>query len=66
MDSKKTRFSADEGLAPPATIRITRQAVCGKYLAFAHRDLFGGRRLVELSVIGPAEPVARRWKLRQR
>lgn len=66
MDSKKTRFSADEGLAPPATIRITRQAVCGKYLAFAHRDPLGGRRLMELAALGAAAPVARRWKLRQR
>jgi hypothetical protein len=66
MDSKKTRFSADVSAVLASTTRITRQAVCGKYLAFAHRDLCGVRRLVELSVIGQAEPVARRWKLRQR
>jgi hypothetical protein len=64
MDSKKTRYNAETSAVVVATTRITRQAVCGKYLAFAHRDPLGVRRL-ELA-LGSAEPVARRWKLRQR
>ena len=65
MDTKKTRFSADQSAVVVARVKITRAALCGRYLTFATRDTVRGRRLVDLAVAGPAENV-RRWKLRQR
>jgi hypothetical protein len=60
-----------------ARVRVTREALCGRYLTFAGRDVLRGRRVIGLpagadrELVGAApEPTAlestRRWKLRQR
>jgi hypothetical protein len=66
MDSKKTRCSADSSAVMVARIRVTRQALCGRYLAFATRDVLRGRRLVDLATLGLAEPLAPVRRPRQR
>jgi hypothetical protein len=66
MDSKKTRFSADTSAVVVARIRITREAVCGRYLAFASRDVLGGRRTIDLAQAGLADAPFGRRRLRQR
>ena len=82
MDSKKTRFSADSSAVVVARIRITRspladsqrsplpesqrEAVCGRYLAFASRDVLRGRRTIDLAQAGLAEAPFGRRRLRQR
>ena len=74
MDSKKTRFSADTSAVVVARIRITRsplpesqrEAVCGRYLAFASRDVLRGRGTLELAQAGLAEAPFGRRRLRQR
>jgi phage gp37-like protein len=71
MDSKKTRFSADSSAVVVARIRITREAVCGRYLAFATRDILRGRRTVDLAqadraAAGLTEAPFGRRRLRQR
>jgi hypothetical protein len=54
-----------------ARIRVTREALCGRYLTFAARDVLRGRRLVGLAAGADRQPETmarpvRRWKLRQR
>ncbi len=49
MDSKKTRFSAVISQAAGQRARISRAALCGRYLAFATRDLARGRRCLGLA-----------------
>jgi hypothetical protein len=71
MDSKKTRYSADSATLMVARIRVTREALCGRYLTFAARDVLRGRRLVGLAAGADRQPETmarpvRRWKLRQR
>gem|GEM_PF-6556941 len=66
MDSKKTRFSADSSAVVVARIRFTREAVCGRYLAFATRDVLHGRRTVELAQAGLADAPFGRRRSRQR
>jgi hypothetical protein len=88
MDSKKTRFSADGVLTTSratvmvARVRVTREALCGRYLTFAARDVLRGKRVIGLpagadrQLIGAAPDRTvpdetglqrtRRWKLRQR
>ncbi|MCI0360001.1 MAG: hypothetical protein L0211_16105, partial [Planctomycetaceae bacterium] len=66
MDSKKTRCSADSSAVVVARIRISREAVCGRYLAFATRDVLRGRRTVDLAQAGLADALFGRRRLRQR
>ena len=74
MDSKKTRFSADSSAVVVARIRILqsardesrREALCGRYLAFATRDVLSGRRVAELATLGLAEAPFGRRRSRQR
>ena len=57
MDSKKTRFDADSSAVLSARIQFPhgppletrREAVCGRYLAFATRDVLRGRRALDLA-----------------
>jgi hypothetical protein len=66
MDSKKTRFSADTSAVVVARIRFTREALCGRYLAFATRDVLRGRRAGDLATLGLAEAPFGRRRSRQR
>ena len=66
MDSKKTRFSADSSAVVVQRIRNSREAVCGRYLAFATRDVLRGRGTLELAQAGLAEAPFGRRRLRQR
>jgi hypothetical protein len=85
MDSKKTRFNADGVLTASratvmvARVRVTREALCGRYLTFATRDVLRGSNVLrekrgiglpagaDRELVGTA-PIdnTRRWKLRQR
>lgn len=61
MDSKKTRFNAATSAVVVAKFRITRKALCGRYVAFATRDVLHGLRVSELSASigrGPMETAA--------
>ncbi len=66
MDSKKTRFSADSSAVFVARIKVSRAALCGKYLAFATREMTRGGRLLDLAVVDRAAAPVGRWMLRQR
>jgi chitinase len=53
MDSKKTRFSADGATVMVARVRVTREALCGRYLTFATHDVLRGSNVVrDKRVIG--------------
>ena len=57
MDSTKTRFDAELSAVLVARIQKTRcpladsrrEAVCGRYLAFATREVLRGRQALELA-----------------
>lgn len=66
MDSKKTRFSADSSAVVVAKIRFSREALCGRYLAFATRDFLRGRRVADLATLGLGEAPFGRRRSRQR
>jgi phage gp37-like protein len=78
MDSTKTRFDADSSAVLVARLRIThplaesrREAVCGRYLAFATREVLRGRRALDLAdralaQAGLADAPFGRRRLRQR